>query len=159
MKAETVRKILVTEDLKQTAKELTMPYSNVRGIRLHWLRRLSGKCAICGTPNEESAVCDRCKKTINKKSKLLVPRQSSRMISMLERVDESAPLLRRECTECGTVVELTAGYVIEMWRKMGPGFMKRPFLCVGCVHKMLRKRRERPLSYRPFEGLKVKIRK
>jgi len=160
MQASTIQKILSSQDLEQTSRDLPLPLPNVKGVQLQWLRRLSGKCAVCGKISERHTVCQAC----HHRHRVSHVPSNTQMIRMLKQVGQDKPLIHRVCSNCGHDQVLTAGQVVQFYKKYGSRFFRGDWLCGPCFKEQHRKTQKapqvqnqnRPLTFRPFSGLKMK---
>lgn len=127
--AQVLRLTSCTEEsIPKLADELGIPIAKAQDTRNYWLRRLEGRCFLCGAISKTD-VCRRCTdengcSTINRID----------MNEVLEQMDQSATFMTRTCSECGETRELPVSYIIRMRKSQGPGFFRYAnWKCKKCL--------------------------
>lgn len=123
MEAEQVRRIMACAptEVDEVAALLNVPVPQAKGVRLQFLRLLTGKCSLCGRL-AEYGMCHWCKKSARSK-----PFLGTKPFRILKKMDPNDILTRRRCIRCDKEFTVTVREVLRAFMN-GTG-SKLPELC------------------------------
>lgn len=165
MEAEKVRELTacLPTQVDRVAKKLNVRSSLARGVRLQFIRLLSGKCVFCGMKKN----C--CK--AQEQARVAQTKPLAEPAHLLEELDPQDILLQRKCMDCEKPFTITVGRILKAYKRFGTFEMKTH--CDKCREKYNRKyKKERQeeqedreehqkepekdqLRFRPFRDLKM----
>ena len=134
-----------SDEMKLTAERLKISVGTATSLRRLWLRKLTGKCALCGRKNRGN-LCQKCRSTT--KGKIM---DSRRPRTLLKQIPAQTIMLRYECA-CGGMVTMTAGELLTQFIQRGTLY-KVKGLCRKCRAKA--KANSRPPMPKQAKSLKV----
>ena len=135
---EQVRLLVVSDvDEVPTLSELFhLPVEFSQQLREQWIRRLTGRCVLCGN-NSERIAHDFCK------GEVLDRRPTLRWLGELH---PEKTVLWKSCDHCHKKFEMTVRVVAKAIKK---GYLAEMVLCERCKTRRFCK----PLTFRPFAEL------
>lgn len=139
LEARVLHKVLSTspEHLSGLSKRLGIPEDVTICLRRLWTRRIEGKCVACGKL-ADGELCDAC-------SKSALPNLDSRTVSeLIQELPDAWVLLRGSCVRCRKDITRS---VQDIRLSLEKGRRFPVHVCRECRQK----RREAPLTHRPFQ--------